>query len=121
MVEVFLHEDEKGFKTFPLDSPAFFNSPCDCGDPPHPKTPCNPYLDPSNPEQLLQDALFFCKAVPEALAGLGYTNDLMFYLQDWETAGIALTSKENMKIRSSTALLTLHNPYDKLLTKKDFL
>ena len=120
-VEVYLHEDEKEFKTFLIDSPAFFNSPCDCGDPPNPNTPCNPYLDPSNPGQLLQDALFFCKAVPEAMAGLKYTKNLILYLQDWETACIALTAKENIKIQSSTALLTLHNPYDKLLTKIDFL
>ena len=120
-VEVFLYQDEKGFKTFLIDSPRFFNSPCDCGDPPNPQTPCNPYFDPSNPAQLLQDALLFCKAVPEAMAGLGYSNDLLFFLQDWETACIAVTTKENKKIRSSMAKLTLHNPYDKLVTKKDFL
>ena len=96
-VEVFQYQDEKGFKTFLLDSQAFFNSPCDCGDPPDPATPCNPYLDPSRPDQLLQDALFFCKVVPEALVGLGLTKNLVFYLQDWETACIALTSKETKK------------------------
>ena len=55
------------------------------------------------------------------MAGLGYTKDLLFFLQDWETACIAVTSKENIKIRSSLAKLTLHNPYDKLVKKKDFL
>ena len=119
-VEVFLYKDEKGFRIFLIDSPNFFNSPCDCGDPPNPQTPCNPYLDPSNPEQLLQDALFFCKAVPEALAGLEYSKNLVFFLQDWETACIALTANDNTKIQSSTSLLTLHNPYDKPLSKKDF-
>ena len=119
-VEVFRYQDENGFKIFLLDSPSFFNAPCDCGDPPDPKTPCNPYLNPSNPEQLVQDALFFSKAVPEALAGLGYTKNLIFLLQDWETASIALTVKENVNIQSAISLLTLHNPYDKLLKKKEF-
>ena len=114
--EVFEHQDENGFQTILLDSPNFFNAPCDCGDPPDPKTPCNPYFDPSHPDQLLQDALFFCRAVPEALAGLGYNQNLVFYLQDWETAPIALTAKENPKILSTTCLLTLHNSYDKTLS-----
>ena len=115
--QVFQHQDQHGFKTILLESDNFFNAPCDCGDPPGHKTPCNPYLNPKNPGQLLQDALFFCRAVPEALAGLGYTQDIVFYLQDWETAAIALTGKENPKILSATYLLTLHNPYDKPLSQ----
>lgn len=118
-VEVFQYQDEKGFRTLLLDAQAFFNSPCDCGDPPDPQTPCNPYLDPSHPNQLLQDALFFCKAVPEALVSLGYTKNLVLYLQDWETACLALTAKENPGIQSAVCLLTLHNPYDKPLGKRD--
>lgn len=114
--EVFQHQDENGFQTLLLDSSKFFNAPCDCGEPPDPKTPCNPYLNPSNPDQLLQDALFFSKAVPEALAGLGHTQNLILYLQDWETAPTALTAKENPKILSTTCLLTLHNSYDKTLS-----
>jgi glycogen synthase len=114
--EVFQHQDENGFQTILLDSPHFFKAPCDCEDPPDPNTPCNPYLNPSNPDQLLQDALFFCKAVPEALAGLGHQQNLILYLQDWETASLALTAKENPKIRSVTCVLTLHNSYDKTLS-----
>ena len=117
--EVFQHEDQDGFQTLLIDSPNFFNAPCDCGDPPDPKTPCNPYLDPAHPEQLLQDALFFCKAVPEALANLGNLSHLAFFLQDWETASIALTAKEHAKLVSPICLLTLHNPYDKPLGPKD--
>ena len=114
--EVFRHLDENGFQTLLLDSSNFFNAPCDCEEPPDPQTPCNPYLNPSKPEQLLHDALFFCRAVPEALAGLGYTQNLILHLQDWETAPVALTAKENPKIVSTTCLLTLHNSYDKTLT-----
>jgi glycogen synthase len=114
--EVFQHQDENGFQTILLDSPNFFNAPCDCEDPPDPRTPCNPYLNPSNPEQLLQDALFFCKAVPEALVGLGHRQNLILYLQDWETAFMALTAKEHPKILSTRCLLTLHNSYDKTLS-----
>lgn len=119
-VEVFCHQDDSGFHTYLLDSPSYFNAPCDCGDPPGPATPCNPYLDPSNPDQLLQDALFFSKATPEALAGLGFHHDLVLFLQDWETACVALTAKENPKIQSARCLLSLHNPYDKVLRKKEF-
>ena len=90
----------------------FFTAPCDCGDPPDPRTPCNPYVNPSNPDQLLHDSLFFCRAVPEALAGLRYTQDLVLFLQDWETAPLVLTVKENAKILSADCVLTLHNSYD---------
>ena len=115
--EVFQHQDENGYQTLLLDSPNFFNAPCDCGEPPAPETPCNPYINPGNPDQLLYDALFFSKAVPEALAGLGHKQNLIIYLQDWETAPIALTAKENPKILSATCLLTLHNSYDKTLNQ----
>ena len=119
LIEVFKHEDQNGIQTLLIDSPNFFNAPCDCGDPPDPQTPCNPYLNPGLPDQLLQDALIFCKAVPEALAQLGYTSNLVFFLQDWETASVALTAKEHVGLLSSTCLLTLHNPYDKPLTLED--
>ena len=120
-VEAFRYRDKHGFQTVLLDSPNFFNAPCDCGDPPGPKTPCNPYLNPSNPGQLLEDALFFCRAVPEMLAGLGYTEDLVLFLQDWETASVALTAKQNPHTQLARCLLTLHNPYDRPLSNEDLL
>jgi len=118
-VEVFRHCDRNGFQTILLDSPQFFNAPCDCGDPPHPLTPCNPYLNPGHPGQLLQDALFFCAAVPRALVALGITKNLVLNLQDWETACLALTIKEEPTLVSAACVLTVHNPYDKPLPDKE--
>ncbi|MGB0910965.1 MAG: glycogen/starch synthase [Nitrospirales bacterium] len=118
ILEVYQYVAEDGVQTFLIDSPHFFNAPCDCGDPPKHTSPCNPYLNPGQPEQLLQDALFFCKAVPEALVMLGYRSHLVFFLQDWETASLALTVKEQTKLESPICLLTLHNPYDKPLDQQ---
>jgi glycogen synthase len=118
-VEIFQHLDKDGFRTFLLDSADFFNAPCDCGNPPAPEAPCNPYLNPSDPGQLLQDALFFCAAVPKALVELGKTNHLVLSLQDWEAACVALTVREEPRISSAASILTLHNPYDKPLSDAD--
>jgi glycogen synthase len=118
-VEIFQHLDKDGFRTFLLDSADFFNAPCDCGNPPAPQAPCNPYLTPSDPGQLLQDALFFCAALPQALVELGQTENLVLSLQDWEAACVALTVREEPRISSAACILTLHNPYDKPLSDAD--
>jgi glycosyltransferase involved in cell wall biosynthesis len=118
-VEILQHVDPNGFHTFLLDAAGFFNAPCDCGNPPDPRAPCNPYLDPSDLDQLLQDALFFCAAVPCALVALGETHDLVLNLQDWPAACVALTIREEPRIQSAACVLTLHNPYDKPLSDCD--
>lgn len=118
--EVFQFVDDRGFHTFLIDSPDFFNAPCDCGDPPHPATPCNPYVDPLKPRQLLEDSLLFCAAVPKALGALGYTRDLVLNLQDWETACVALTTKEEPGLQAPACVLTLHNSYDQPVSETDF-
>lgn len=118
-VEVFEHRDRNGFTTVLLDSPAFFNSPCNCDDPADPQKPCNPYRDPTHPDQLLQDALFFCAAVPKTLLALGKTQNLILNLQDWETACVALTRRQEPGMVSATCVLTLHNPYDMPVTNED--
>jgi len=118
-VQVFQHIDKNGFKTFFLDSAAFFNAPCDCGNPPGLQTPCNPYFDPSNPDQLVQDSLFFCVAVPTALEKLNLTENLILSLQDWEASCVALTIREKPEILSAACVLTLHNSYDRGLTDDD--
>jgi len=118
-VEILQHVDANRFHTFLLDAAGFFNAPCDCGNPPDPKAPCNPYLDPADPDQLLQDALFFCAAVPRALVALGKIRDLVLNLQDWPAACVALTIREEPRIQSAACVLTLHNPYDKPLSDRD--
>lgn len=111
-VTIFRHVDDEGFNTYLLDAEAFFNAPCDCGNPPAPEAPCNPYLNPGNPAQLLTDALFFSAAVPKALVALGHTKDLILSLQDWQTAPTAITAKTEPSIASAACVLTIHNPYD---------
>lgn len=119
-VEIFKHVDSQGFTTYLLDAPGFFTAPCDCCNPPSPSSPCNPYLNPSNPKQLLMDALFLSKAVPYVLVQLGYTSNLILHLQDWETAMVALTMKEMPALESATCFLTLHNSYDAPIRKDEF-
>ena len=118
-IEVFQHEDAQGFMTYLLHAPEFFNAPCDCGDQPSLKAPCNPYFDPANPSQLLNDSLFFCAAVPRALVELQFTNDLILCLQDWETACVAMTAKQDACLSSVSCLLTLHNSYDRDVSDQD--
>jgi glycogen synthase len=112
-VEIFKHTDAEGFITYLLDSDVFFNASCDCENPPSVNAPCNPYLNPDRPEQLLQDALFFCAAVSKALVVLGYTKHLILGLQDWQAATAALTVKKEPAVASAACVLTLHNPYDR--------
>ena len=118
-VVLWRHEDERGFRTYFIDSPAFFNAPCDCGDPPGVEAPCNPYVDPAHPAQLLHDALFFCAAVPHALAALRFTKGLVLCLQDWETVCAAMTAKQDARLASVSCVLTLHNSYDRRVSARD--
>ncbi|RMH31500.1 MAG: glycosyltransferase, partial [Nitrospirae bacterium] len=119
-VELFEFRHDNGFRTVFVDSPEFFTAPCDCGDPPAPETPCNPYRDPARPRQLLHDALFFCKVVPEALARLGYAEPLVLYLQDWEAASVAAAIRVHGWFRDVRCVLTLHNSYDQRVSDRVF-
>lgn len=75
--------------------------------------------DPYQPyESLLDESLFFCNAIPAALAELGLKRNTIIHLQDWQTAGAALTVKEailNGVLETSACVLTMHNPYDRSL------
>jgi len=117
--EVFQYMGHPECPIFLIDSPGFFNPPCDCGDPPNPQRPCNPYLYPDQPQQLLEDSLFFCAAVPKALQALGLTNDIVLSLQDWETAAVGLTIQKYPILSSVACVLTLHNSYDHDITKTE--
>jgi glycogen synthase len=75
--------------------------------------------------RLLRDALFAAKAIPAVLATLSgegrVARNLIIHAQDWELAAVALTVKEALldgplKGFSASVLLTLHNPYDHLLS-----
>lgn len=118
-VEVFQYMGHPECPTFLIDSPAFFNPPCDCVDPPNPQRPCNPYLYPDKPQQLLEDSLFFCAAVPKVLQALELTQDIVLSLQDWETAAVGLTIQKYPALSSVGCVLTLHNSYDQEVTKSE--
>jgi glycogen synthase len=68
-----------------------------------------------NDEAIRENALFFCKAVPLAMKALGFEENIIFHLQDWQTALISLTSKEallNGTLKSCATVETLHNAFD---------
>ncbi len=71
---------------------------------------------------LLNNALFYCKAVPFALNVLGITENIVFHLHEWQTAFISLTAKEAMlkgTLSSSATVQTMHNSYDSTVEWKD--
>ena len=86
----------------------------------------DPYLyskvsNEENDAALKESSLFFCKAVPQAIKALGITEDIIFHLQEWQTALISLTSKEAMlkgTLKSCASIQTIHNPYDSYISKE---
>ena len=75
--------------------------------------------------RLLRDGLFAAKAIPAVLGLLSSSGrvgrNLIVHAQDWELAGVALTIKEAqlggpLDGIAASVLLTLHNPYDHLLS-----
>jgi len=61
------------------------------------------------------NALFFCKAVPPAMNALGIRKNIIFHLNEWQTALISLTAKEamlNSTLESCATVQTMHNSYD---------
>ncbi|MDR2578555.1 MAG: glycogen/starch synthase [Chitinispirillales bacterium] len=74
----------------------------------------NPYSYDDS-DDILDDALAFCAAVPFVLARLGFAEDILFHAHDWETAPIALASKFALLdgvLESARTVLTLHNSFD---------
>jgi glycogen synthase len=95
-------------KEYYLRAPGFFNARND-----------NPYFydddQERNNDAIRENALFFCKAVPAAAAALGLTENIVFHLQEWQTALIALTAREavlNGPLVSCGTVQTLHNSFD---------
>ena len=68
-----------------------------------------------NDAAIRYNALFFCKAVPLAVRALDIRENLVFHLQEWQTALIALTAKEALRdgtLFSCGTAQTLHNAFD---------
>jgi len=92
----------------------------------------NPYLyedddhgqSPANTSpRLVRDCLFFAVVLPKVLAAMLVTDNVVFHLQDWETAAVAVTVKSAIlkkQIRRAISILVLHNPYDKYLGSVDW-
>jgi glycogen synthase len=109
-----------GFKTFLLSADGFFTAPVDPYlNPRDPTSPMDPDANPNVPDRLVEDALFFCAAVPRTLVALGVTQDLVLQLQDWETACVAQAVRLDPDVESAACVLTVHNPYDRYLGDVD--
>jgi glycogen synthase len=107
-VQIHRSGDETGTATYLLAAEGFFSAPSD------------PYLNPEGANKLVEDALFFCAAVPRALAKIsrlaGTTaSDLLLNLQDWETACVARAVRRHPDLQRVACVLTVHNPYDRYL------
>ena len=87
----------------------------------------DPYLyvenDPAGNESAIREnALFFCRAAPAAIAALERTSDTVLHLQEWQTALLSFTVKDAMLeglLTSCGTVQTIHNPYDAFFTKAD--
>jgi glycogen synthase len=107
MVELRQVGDSDHVPTFLLSSEGRFTARSD------------PYLN-DDPDTLVEDALFFCAAVPHALTelarrALAPAKDLVLHLQDWETACVVQSVRKHPDLESVACVLTLHNPYDRYL------
>ncbi|MFW9992787.1 MAG: glycogen/starch synthase [Candidatus Odinarchaeota archaeon] len=76
----------------------------------------DPYVNPGKEDALFDDALFFSTAVPEVLRVIPEEAPFILHLQDWETACVVELVPEAIPHK---CVLTLHNPYDHALVKKD--
>jgi glycogen synthase len=106
-VELRQTADSGGAPTFLLSSEGRFTARND------------PYLN-DDPDTLVEDALFFCTAVPHALLELARrelapAENLILHLQDWETACVARSVRTQPDLEAVACVLTLHNPYDRYL------
>jgi glycogen synthase len=75
-----------------------------------------------NNEAIKENALFYCKAIPLAVNAIGLYEDIMFHLQEWQTALISLTSKIAMvegTLTSCGSTQTMHNPFDSFIPLAD--
>ncbi len=71
-----------------------------------------------NADILSESSLFFSAAVPYAMNALGIRENILFHLHEWQTALLALTSKEAMlngTLESCGTVQTMHNSFDSLI------
>jgi len=71
-----------------------------------------------NNDAIRENALFFCRAIPLAAQQLGLRKNIVFHLQEWQTAPVAVTAKLAMVngiLHSCATVQTMHNPFDSFL------
>lgn len=83
----------------------------------------DPYIFSEDKEQndrlLLDNALFYSRAIPLAMRALGKLKNILFHLQEWQTAMVALSAKAAMLsdvLESCASVQTIHNPFDSGIT-----
>lgn len=127
-VEVIEALNDKGLRTYFISSPEFFNAPENPYlNPRDPLLPLDPSRNPINQEALTEDALFFSIATPAVIAELIRARVLdggpfTFHLQDWEAAAIAQSVRRTparSMLDSARCVMTIHNPYDRPLHRKN--
>ncbi|MBN1290783.1 MAG: glycogen/starch synthase [Candidatus Latescibacteria bacterium] len=77
---------------------------------------CEPH---QNANEITRDSLFYCAAAPYVLKELNIRSNVVFHLQEWQTALISLTAKESMLqgiLESCGTVQTMHNPYDSFIS-----
>jgi glycogen synthase len=111
----YTHKDNGGVKgdihEYYLKAPGFFEARNAIND---------PYIYRENNRELndnaiRENALFFSKAVPRAVKAVGLESGIVFHLQEWQTALIALTAKIAVlsgDLTSCGTVQTMHNPFD---------
>ena len=114
----FINPSKGFYKEYYLKAGGFFNSKNSLNDPYF-------YVENNvekNNKVLNENSLFFSFAVCPALKELKIYSNIIFHLQEWQTAVISLTSKEAMLdgiIESAACVQTMHNPYDSFFLWKD--
>lgn len=111
------HPDNGSLKEYYLKADGFFEAQNKLND---------PYAyDCNNQEQnaaiQLENSLFFCKAIPLALNALKIRENILFHLNEWQTALIALTAKVAMlngTLESCGTVQTIHNSYDSRIPRR---
>jgi glycogen synthase len=75
-----------------------------------------------NDDAIKKNALFFSKAAPMVAGELGLKEDVIFHLQEWQTALVSLTAKIAMiegHLVSAGTVQTVHNPFDSFISLED--
>ena len=111
------HPAKGQFDEYYIKADGFFEARNNLNDP-YIHENCDPQ---QNADEITRDSLFYCAAAPYVLNELGIRSNVVFHLQEWQTALISLTAKEAMLkglLESCGTVQTMHNPYDSFISLK---